>query len=172
VNTATEGHSRQLLLGIVMKKLAQHLALAIVVVAMTCGAARAEDQAAQKRDIEAFMNNYLRLWNAHDAATITQRIYRLEGNNPWATKEGLQAEFDRLKGQGYDHSDISSVIGCVTGPDTGQAELRFVRLKTDGSFMPPKDRVSLYYVKRFDDGWRVTGMKSLQSDQRMECSSA
>jgi hypothetical protein len=117
------------------------------------------------------MNSYLQLWNAHDAAAITARFYRLEGTNPWSTKEGLQAEFDRLQAQGYDRSEIFSVIGCVTAPDAGKAELRFVRLKTDGTFMPPKDRVSVYSVKRFADGWRVTGMKPLSADQRMECPS-
>ncbi len=128
------------------------------------------DNAALNRQIEAFMDDYLRLWNAHDAAAITARVYRLDGNHPWRSKEGLQAEFDRLKAQGYDKSDIASVIGCATSDDAGQVELRFTRLKTDGTFMPPKDRVSLYQVKRFAEGWRVTGMKALGAGERMQCS--
>jgi len=122
-----------------------------------------------KADMEAFMAGYLELWNAHDAAAITARIYRLDGNHPWSTREGMQAEFDRLKSQGYDKSDITSITGCVLGPDTGQVELRYVRLKTDGSFMPPKDRISLYRVKKFPDGWRVTGFSGLPAGGRMEC---
>jgi hypothetical protein len=145
--------------------------LMFAAIAMTFDVAHAEDRETQKKQIEAFMNDYLQLWNAHDAATIAARIYRLEGSHPWATREGLQAEFDRLRSQGYDRSDISSVIGCVTAPDIGQAELRFVRLKADGTFMPPKDRVSIYYVKRFADGWRVTGMKPVPPDQQMDCPS-
>lgn len=120
-------------------------------------------------EIEAVMNTYLKLWNAHDAGAITSTIYRLEGNNPWSTKEGLQAEFDRLKAQGYDKSDIQSVKGCILTPETGQVELRFTRLKTDGTFMPPKDRISLYRLRKFPDGWRVTGMGALPAGGKMEC---
>lgn len=124
---------------------------------------------ARTAEIEAFMNDYLVLWNKHDATTISARVYRLEGNHPWNTREGLQAEFDRLKAQGYDRSDIASVKGCMLGADTGQVELRYSRLKTDGTPMPPKDRISLYKLKKFPDGWRVTGMGALPADGKMDC---
>ena len=122
-----------------------------------------------KADMEAFMAKYLERWNAHDAAAITANFYRLEGNHPWSTNEGMQAEFDRLKSQGYDKSDIQSVTGCVLGPDTGQVELRYVRLKTDGSFMPPKDRASIYRLRKFADGWRVTGFSGMPASERVDC---
>lgn len=127
--------------------------------------AHADDRA----DMEKFMADYLRLWNAHDAAAITERVYRLDGNHPWSTRDGMQAEFDRLKAQGYDKSDIQGITGCVLGPDTGQVELRYIRLKTDGSFMPPKDRTSIYRLRKFPDGWRVTGFTGLAEGARMEC---
>lgn len=122
-----------------------------------------------KVDMEAFMARYLVLWNAHDAATITAKFYRLDPGNPWATEAGLQAEFDRLKAEGYDKSDTSSIRGCVLSADTGQVELRYVRLRTDGSFMPPRDRVSVYRLRKFDDGWRVTGFSGLAANARMDC---
>lgn len=123
----------------------------------------------KKTDVEAFMWTYLDLWNAHDAGAIVERIYRLPDTNPWHTKEGLQSEFDRLKAQGYDHSDTQSVTGCILGPDTAQVELRYVRLKTDGSFMPPKDRRSVYQLRAFPDGWRVTGFAGLAPGAQMDC---
>ena len=52
-----------------------------------------------KGDMEYFMSEYLRVWNAHDAATIVKDFYRLEPGHRWSTVEGLQAEFDRLKAQ-------------------------------------------------------------------------
>ena len=73
----------------------------------------------------------------------------------------MRAEFDRLKSQGYTVSDIHGIVGCSLGPDTGQVELRFTRLTSDGGFMPPKDRTSLYKLRKFEDGWRVTGMSAL-----------
>jgi hypothetical protein len=130
------------------------------------GAAFADER---KDQVEAFMADYLRAWNAHDAATIVQRFYRLDGNHRWSTKEGLQAEFDRLKSQGYDRSEIQSITGCILGPDTAQAELRYIRLKTDGSFMPPKDRISVYQLRLFPDGWRATGFAALAPGAKMEC---
>jgi hypothetical protein len=144
------------------------LTAAFAAVALTGAPAYADGKA----ELEAVMHEYLKLWNAHDAAGITERFYRLEGNNPWGTKEGLAAEFDRLKAQGYDKSDIQSVTGCLLSADTGQVELRYVRLKTDGSFMPPKDRASIYSLRKFTDGWRVTGMRGIPATSKMECPAA
>jgi hypothetical protein len=122
-----------------------------------------------KADVEGFMWKYLDLWNAHDAGAIVDHVYRLPDSNPWHTKNGLQAEFDRLKAQGYDRSDTQSVTGCILGPDRAQVELRYTRLKTDGSFMPPKERVSVYQLQRFPDGWRVVGFAGLAAGARMDC---
>lgn len=124
-----------------------------------------------KSEIEAFMSEYLVVWNAHDAGAITSRYYRLEGAHPWGTEAGMTAEFERLKAQGYDRSDTSSIRGCVLSADTGQVEIRYVRLKADGSFMPPKDRASIYMLRRFADGWRVTGFKGIPAETQMECPS-
>lgn len=122
-----------------------------------------------KGDMEYFMSEYLRAWNAHDATTIVKDFYRLDPTHRWATVEGLQAEFDRLKAQGYDRSDTQGITGCVIDADNGEVELRYTRLKTDGSFMPPKDRVSVYKVRRFEDGWRAVGMTGLPEGERMKC---
>jgi hypothetical protein len=123
----------------------------------------------KKADVEAFMWSYLKLWNAHDAGAIVDHVYRLPESNAWHTKEGLQAEFDRLKAQGYDKTDTHSVTGCILAPDTAQVELRYTRLKTDGAFMPPKERASIYKLQHFADGWRVVGFAGLAADKRMEC---
>lgn len=122
-----------------------------------------------KGDMEYFMSEYLRAWNAHDAATIVKEFYRLDPSHRWSTVEGLQAEFDRLKAEGYDRSEIHGITGCVIDAETGQVELRFTRLKTDGTAMPPGPRVSVYQVRRFDDGWRATGMAALPAGESMKC---
>ena len=122
-----------------------------------------------KGDMEYFMSEYLRAWNAHDAATIVRDFYRLDPGHRWSTVEGLQAEFDRLKAQGYDRSEVHGITGCVISADAGQVELRFTRLKTDGGFMRPTDRVSVYQVRRFEEGWRATSMAALPEGERMTC---
>ncbi len=139
--------------------LAAFLSLALV------APAHADDKA----DMEALMAEYLERWNARDAAAITARYYRLDGNHAWSTEAGMKAEFDRLKAQGYDKSDVQGIKGCVLTADTGQVELRYIRLKTDGSFMPPKDRASIYRLRKFADGWRVTGFSGIPADQKMDC---
>ena len=141
----------------------RHLFLAAIIIAAP--PALADDRA----DMEAFMAEYLKAWNAHDAAAITSTYYRLDGDHAWSTKDGMEAEFARLRGQGYATSDIKSVTGCTLPADTGQVELRYIRLKTDGSFMPPKDRASIYKLRKFADGWRITGFAGIPADQKMEC---
>jgi hypothetical protein len=142
------------------------LVAALTALALGAGLALAQDG---KAEIEAVMAEYLKLWNAHDAKTITARIYRLDESHPWSTEAGLAKEFERLKGQGYSHSDTHGIRGCITGPDAGQVELRFTRLKTDGGFMPPKDRLSIYKLKKFPDGWRVVGLGAGDPVKGMEC---
>lgn len=141
------------------------LIAAIAAAILSAQPALADDKA----DAEAFMSAYLERWNAHDAEAITARYYRLDSNHPWSTTAGMRAEFERLKGLGYDKSDIQSVVGCVLDNGTAQVELRFVRLTTYGGFMPPKDRVSLYRLRKFEDGWRVASMSALRDGQKMEC---
>lgn len=142
----------------------RHLFLAAIVVASPLPAL-ADDRA----DMEAFMAEYLKAWNAHDAAAITSTYYRLDGDHAWSTAAGMEAEFARLRGQGYATSDIKSVTGCTLTADTGQVELRYTRLKTDGGFMPPRDRASIYKLRKFPDGWRITGFTGMPADQKMEC---
>jgi hypothetical protein len=122
-----------------------------------------------KSEMEALMTHYIQLWNAYDAAAIEKQVYRLDPGHPWSTEAGLKAEFDRLRSQGYLKSEMSSITGCALGPDIGRVELRYTRWKTDGSFMPPKDRASVYELKRFADGWRAVGIKGLAADAKMEC---
>lgn len=141
----------------------------LVGAALTAALAAAAFAQDERAELNTVMARYLRLWNAHDAKTITRSIYRLEPTHPWATEAGLKAEFDRLKAQGYSHSDIHGLSACLTGPDTGQVDLRFVRLKTDGAAMPPGERLSIYRLKKFDDGWRVVGMAGGNLETGMTC---
>lgn len=120
--------------------------------------------------VEAVMDEYLRLWNLHDAAAVTTQIYRMEGPN--GTQAGLQANFDQLKAQGYDHSSKTSVEGCLLSESAGLAELRFTRWKTDGTPLGPKDRISLYQLRKFPDGWRITQLIPMDLTAHLNCKSA
>ena len=62
-----------------------------------------------KGDMEYFMSEYLRAWNAHDAKLIIKDFYRLDPSHRWATVEGLQAEFDRAASRRRVRRDLSRV---------------------------------------------------------------
>jgi hypothetical protein len=122
------------------------------------------------KEIVAVMNEYLRLWNLHDAAAVSTQIYRMDGPN--GTQAGLQANFDSLKAQGYDHSSAASIDGCLLSPTSGLAEMRFTRWKADGTPLGPKDRISLYQLRKFPDGWRITQMIPMDLSAHLNCQSA
>jgi hypothetical protein len=147
-----------------MKKL---LLAALAAASLISVPARADERG---KVIEAVMDEYLRLWNLHDAAAITSRIYKMDGPN--GTAEGLQRNFDQLKAQGYDHSTKASIEGCLLSETVGLAEMRFTRWKTDGTPLGPKDRVSLYVLRKFPDGWRITELLGMDVSANLDCKSA
>jgi hypothetical protein len=129
---------------------------------------RADERGAE---VKAFMEQYLKLWNAHDAAAITSRVYRFDSPNPMGDLAGLEAEFARLKAQGYDHSINAGIEACLIGPDQGLAEFRFSRVKADGAPLPPTDRASLYLLRRFPDGWRIVRLIGISATAKVSCKS-
>jgi len=131
--------------------------------------ARADERGAE---VKAVMEEYLRLWNAHDAVAIIARIYRFDAPNPMGDLAGLSAEFARLKAQGYDHSTNAGIEACIVGPDQALAEMRFSRLKADGTPLPPKDRATLYQLRRFPDGWRIVRLIPMSATAKVACTSA
>jgi hypothetical protein len=50
-------------------------------------------------------------------------------------------------------------------------EFRFSRLKTDGTPLPPKERASLYMVRKFPDGWRINLLMGMNPTARLNCTS-
>lgn len=129
--------------------------IAVAAVLAAASGAVALAQGGGVAEIEAKMKEYITVWNTHDVSQVLAKIYRMP-ETAMGTPAGLQKNFDDLKAQGYDHSVLHGVRGCLITPETGLGEMRFTRLKTDGSFMPPEMRTSVYQLKKFPDGWRVT----------------
>jgi ketosteroid isomerase-like protein len=149
-----------------MRRLAM---FAAALLALAPLAARADERA---RDVEALMGDYFRLWNAHDAHGVWTRAYRLDPAQQMHSEADLAASFAQLKAQGYDHSDLQSVHACLLTPQTAMAVMRFSRLKADGTPLPPKDRASVYLLRKFDDGWRITALMGMDAAARLDCASA
>ena len=123
------------------------------------------------KDVVTFMEEYLRLWNAGDAAAITSKIYRFDSPNAFGTQEGLQSEFARLKADGYSHSDKINIEACWISATQALVDLRYTRLKTDGTAMPPKERSTLYFVKKTTDGLRINNLIPMNPTTHWSCSS-
>ena len=50
-------------------------------------------------------------------------------------------------------------------------EFRFSRLKTDGTALPPTERASLYFVRKFPDGWRINQLMGMNPSAHVTCTS-
>ena len=62
-------------------KLGPALRCALAALALTAALAPAARADERGRDVEALMGDYIRLWNAHDAHAIWDRIYRLDARS-------------------------------------------------------------------------------------------
>lgn len=122
----------------------------------------------QRNDVEAFMRDYTRVWNTHDSAQIAQRFYRL-GPDIRDQTVSLERQFASLRAQGYSHSAIHEIKGCLTGEDTAWAGMRYSRLREDGAPLPPEMRASQYDLRRFADGWRIVRIGGGEAGRPIEC---
>lgn len=132
--------------------------------------ATALEPARPEAAVEQLMWDYTKAWNKHDSATIAKSFYRT-GRTVEEQTASLERSFENLRAQGYHHSDIFEVKGCMTGPDTAWAGMKFSRLKANGEPLPPKDRASSYTLAKFADGWRITrvGAGGVSADQPLAC---
>ncbi len=126
---------------------------------------------APEQAVEQFMWNYTQAWNRHDSAAIARDFYRT-GPSIEEQTASLERGFENLRGQGYKQSAIHEVKACITGPDTAWAAMKFSRLKADGEPLPPRERASSYTLKKFADGWRITGLGGAAADRPLACPAA
>ena len=139
-----------------------------VVLLAACAAGPVSDPMSPKEEVEAHMWGYTETWNRHDAAGIARDFYRM-GPSVEEQTASLERSFEGLRAQGYHHSDIHAILGCMTGEDTAWAGMRFTRLKADGEPLPPRDRASAYELKKFEDGWRITRMLGANVNEPLAC---
>lgn len=146
---------------------------AMLLLAAGCAAAPEAPSLSPERVVEQFMWDYTKAWNRHDSATIARDFYRT-GPSVDEQTTSLERGFESLRAQGYHHSDIFEVKGCMTGMDEAWAAMKFSRLKENGEPLPPKVRASSYTLKKFADGWRITkvGAGGVSADQPLTCPSS
>jgi hypothetical protein len=143
---------------------------ALLLLAAGCQSAPAMPGLSPQLEVEQFMWDYTKAWNRHDSATIARDFYRT-GPSVEEQTASLERGFEALRAQGYHHSDIFEVKGCMTGVHEAWAAMKFSRLTESGERLPPKVRASSYTLKRFADGWRITkvGAGGVSADQPLAC---
>ena len=125
------------------------------------------------REAEAFLREYTRVWATKDPAALSARFYRFD--NPaagMATEAGVAAEFKRLAEAGYDRSEIAGVEGCQLSAQSAIGVIRFTRLLKSGEPMGPRDRATLYVLRKHADGWRIAAMIPMSASSKIDCRSA
>lgn len=129
-------------------------------------AAETDDRAARTHqrsdEVEAFVREYIRLWNARDLGAIWSRIYRLEAGHRYDSEAHLRATVEQLVSEGFDRTELHSVEGWALSPTEAEARIRYTRIRKDGSAMQPANRGAKYLMRRFDDGWRITQLMPIE----------
>ncbi len=144
------------------------LAVVALLGVAACESAPPAPSLSPERVVEQFMWNYTAAWNKHDAAVIARDFYR-QGPSVSEQTMSLKHSFAQLRAQGYDHSDIHEIKGCITGADTAWAGMKFTRLTAAGTPLPPKDRASAYELKKFADGWRIVKLMGADAGKPLVC---
>jgi len=150
----------------VKTRLAKGIAAAAAIV--LCALPAYADERA--KDVEDLMREYVRLWNAGDADAITSRIYRLDTRGATSTPDGLKATFASMKAQGYSHSNLHSVEGCLLSPNLALAEMRYTRMKTDGTPFAA-NLATLYKLRKTPEGWRIAELMTMDRTVAFDCKS-
>jgi hypothetical protein len=116
-------------------------------------------QAPDIASAETLVREYIALWNEGDITTIWDRIYGRDGTRlPW-DEPTMRAARARLDAEDFDRSDILSLSTRATDPDFAETRIRFVRLRRDGSAIPPGPYESLYTLRFDPGGWRIIEMR-------------
>lgn len=121
-------------------------------------------------ELIAFMRGYTDAWNRHDSAAIAREFYGMS-EDVAAQSTSLERQFEALRAQGYTRSDIHSIEACLLSPAQGLAELRFTRLTADGGHLPPRDRASVYVLRRQEKGWRIVQLLGMDASADLACRS-
>jgi hypothetical protein len=122
-------------------------------------------------ELQRLFADYTAMWSAKDADGIWARVYRPGRGLRFQSAADVAKELKSLSDQGYDHSVINSVRPCLLAAQDGVVEFRFTRLKTDGGFMPPKDRAGLYVVHKYPEGWRIVSILPMDARAKVDCTS-
>ena len=112
------------------------------------------------------MQRYFDAFNAADVDAVVDCwhvpgwVSNGEANRTIESVEGLSstyaALFERLKGEGWDHSELIDEEIDVVNDTLATVRIHFRRVDTDGEVMAPEERAAMFKVMLFDGNWKIT----------------
>jgi ketosteroid isomerase-like protein len=116
-------------------------------------------------DIKALFGQYMQMWNDRDfaemAALFAEPSISIGPEGPTITPNNaamaasLEARFERLEAENFDHTEIEAVVVQLADADTATADLKNVRrLRRDGSAIDELD--ALYILNRIGGAWKLS----------------
>jgi hypothetical protein len=160
----------------------------VAVLVLVCGtvpaaaqqarALSAADQAAVKKEVTEVVDNYYRLFTAHDMKALPEQIYNvpwilMTANGPQAdlTKEQAQARFEaslkQLVDGGWGKSVFTTTSVCVLNAAAAIVSGHNTRYKTDGGVMSVGGVA--YVLNRTSAGWRIVTYTGTAKETMVTC---
>jgi ketosteroid isomerase-like protein len=132
-------------------------------------------------DVRALLESYIALFNSGDSARIAEDIYAApvqsigpNGQLAATTTDEIEDRFElvleEIRGRGWTHSIINGMDVCIVREDVAFVKMDFSRIRSDGTPIPPADRVSLYVVHQSNDlGWRIVANYGYDASAEITC---
>jgi hypothetical protein len=134
------------------------------------------DEAALTKEVNAFMDNYWRLWSAGEIDQLAAQIYHPFGqlsNGGHATIEQMKSSFPQSRktmlaaGYGRSQMPMPQRNVCILAPSVAVISGRGVRYLTDGKVMAEFGWT--YTLLRTANGWRMVSIYSHDPNRALVC---
>ena len=116
--------------------------------------------------VEALMQRYFDAFNACDVEAVKACwhvpgwVSNGEENRTIDSVDQLTstyaALFERLKGEGWDHSELIDEDIDMVNDTLATVRIQFRRVDQNGEVMPPVERAAMFKVMLFDGEWKIT----------------
>ena len=116
--------------------------------------------------VEALMQRYFDAFNAADIEAVKDCwhapgwISNGEANRSLETLDEVgelySALFERIKAEGWDHSELIDEEIDVVNDTLATVKIHFRRVNQNGEVMQPEVRAGMYKVLLFDGEWKIT----------------
>ena len=116
--------------------------------------------------VEALMQRYFDAFNACDVGAVNACwhvpgwVSNGEENRTIDSVDQLTstyaALFERLKGEGWDHSELIDEDIDMVNDTLATVRIQFRRVDQNGEVMPPVERAAMFKVMLFDGEWKIT----------------